>query len=806
MKPHKLLSAWIALMAAALMLAFTGSVDDDARFRRIFEALQQFTYRYPQQKIFLHLDKPVYQGGDNIWIKAYLVNGTDHTPDTLSTNLYVELISPFQTRVQIKRFQIRRGFGVGDFVLSDTLPEGLYQIRAFTSWMQNFDADYFYTQNFQVFNPGYKKLISPRQARENLREVENREKQAEQFDIQFMPEGGDLVSGLESLVGFKAVNQTGRGIAVEGLIVDDLGNTVTSFSSQAKGMGTFLLTPAKDRKYFALFPDRDRGRRVALPQVLPTGLVMRVEDHRDSTRIWLRSNRPPTADPVANEVILVGQIGGRIYYREIVRLMDGQAYAEFSKANYPEGIMQITAFSGRGEPQAERLVFINHMNFMYIRYSVWDTLTEDGRKTSVDITTTDLEGKPIRANISLAVSRERTAELAQNRDNIISNLLLTSDLKGYIEDPQDYFTDQSPATLAALDLLMLTQGWRRFDWDLILAGEYPKIRFLEERGLTVFGQITRDFFDIPLKNARVQLSVMDAYNDVFTQQTNEKGYFIFNNLVYYDTVSMKIEAWRPSGRRNLVIVLPEEKPNDVKKRQGNYQLTTSSERDNKAYRTERAVEAREAFLEEQEQLKEERESQLPTLYGEPDNVLRSEDFPEGSRDILDVMKGRIPGVNIVGSQVYIRGINSLTGNNQPLFLIDGVPTSDVESVRSIPVEDIDRVEVLKGPNASIYGVRGANGVIAIYTKRGQFMRRGVIEFDMLGYNRPRQFYQPRYAPADEPLSNYTIVWVPVIITDPSGRARVDFDKPAIPGDYRFVLQGISYVGHVGFRESVVNSQ
>lgn len=793
-------------MAAALLLAFTGSVDNDARFRRIFEALQQFTYRYPQQKIFLHLDKPVYQGGDNLWIKAYLVNGTDHTPDTISTNLYVELISPFQTRVQIKRFQIKRGFGVGDFVLSDTLPEGLYQIRAFTSWMLNFDADFFFTQNFQVFNPGYKKLISPRQARENMRELENREKQAEAFDIQFMPEGGDLVNGLESVVGFKAVSQTGMGIAVEGLLVDDQGNTVTSFNSGAKGMGTFLLTPGKDRKYFAVFPDRDKGKRIALPQALPTGLVMRVEDRPDTTRIWLRSNRPPTADPVASEVILVGQIGGRIYYREIVRLIDGQAYTAFSKANYPEGIMQITAFSGRGEPQAERLVFINHMNFMHIRYSVWDTLTEEGRKTSVDITTTDLEGTPIRANISLAVTREQTAELPQNRDNIISNLLLASDLKGFIEDPQDYFTDQSPATHAALDLLMLTQGWRRFDWNLILAGEYPRIRFLEERGLTVFGQITRDFFDIPLKNARVQLSVMDAYNDVFTQQTNEKGYFIFNNLVYYDTVSMKIEAWRPSGRRNLVIVLPEEKPNEVKKRQGNYQLTTASERDNKVYRTERAVEAREAFQEEQERLKEERESQLSALYGEPDYVLRSDDFPEGSRDILEVMKGRVPGVNIVGNQVYVRGINSLSGNNQPLFLIDGVPTSDVESVRSIPVEDIDRVEVLKGPSASIYGVRGANGVIAIYTKRGQFMRRGVIEFDMLGYNRPRQFYQPRYEPADEPRSNYTLVWVPVIITDPSGRARVDFDKPAIPGDYRFVLQGISYVGHAGYGESVINSQ
>jgi TonB-dependent SusC/RagA subfamily outer membrane receptor len=135
-----------------------------------------------------------------------------------------------------------------------------------------------------------------------------------------------------------------------------------------------------------------------------------------------------------------------------------------------------------------------------------------------------------------------------------------------------------------------------------------------------------------------------------------------------------------------------------------------------------------------------------------------------------------------------------------------VPTNDVGAVRAIPVEDIERVEILKGPSTAIYGVRGGNGVIAVYTKRGQFIKRGVIEFDMLGYSKPREFYQPKYLPDNEPADNYTLLWKPVIVTSRNGTARISFDKPRVKGDYRFTIQGISYGGHAGFVQSVINNE
>jgi TonB-dependent SusC/RagA subfamily outer membrane receptor len=806
MKLKRPVPAWLSILFFALLCMIAGFSDEDARLLRIREALNKFSYVYQQQKAYLHLDRSEYRGGEVIYVKAYLLNGMNHQPDTLSTNLYVELISPFLNRVEIKRLQMFRGFGLGDFHLSDTLPEGLYQIRAYTNWMQNFDGEFYFEKNFTLVNPAYSKLISPRQAKNNQKELENREKIAGDIDLQFMAEGGEMVAGIENTVAFKAINPLGKGIEIGGDIVDDQGNTVTAFKSFYKGMGRFALTPEKGRKYFAVVKNGDHDLRVGLPIALETGMVMHVDDEPGNLKVDLHSNHPGTADRTANEVILVGQTGGRIYYQEILTLQKGLAQVSIKKTLFPSGIMQLTAFSGRGLPLAERLVFINRLDNMRIRFSATDTAVEEGTKLLFSIQVTDKTNKPLVSNLSLSFTREKSTQKPANNDNLVSNMLLTSDLKGFVEDPGDYFAENSPFLRQAMDNLMLTNGWRRFDWSEILAGKYPTVRFHEERGIAVFGQITRDFFNIPLKNCKVQMSILSSYNDVFTTASSDKGFFMFDSMVYYDTIKVKIEAWRPNGRRNLIIVIPDEKVNEVSGFHGDYSLITQSERDNRQFRLERAADYSEAYNKEQERIKEEEKDQPRSLYNTPDFVLRSKDIPRGNQNILEILKGRVAGLNIYGDQIMIRGPNTIMGSTQPLFLIDGIPTHDIEAVKAIPVEDIDRIEVLKGPSAAIFGINGANGVIAIYTKRGHYVRRGVIEFDMLGYCAPRKFYQPKYVPANEPVSNYTVLWQPVIITDPGGKATLVLDKPAIQGDYRVVIEGISYEGHVGSISEVMSNE
>lgn len=795
----------IICITGIIFTAFDTS-DEDSRYVRIREALRKSTFSYHQQKVYLHLDRNAYYGGEELWFKAYVVNGTDHLPDTSVTNLYVELFGPEGSRVFIKRLQLFSGFGAGDFHLPDTLAEGSYQIRAYTAWMQNFNHDYYFKKNLQLINPRYKKYISPKQARMNSSEIKKQAKDTLDVDLQFMPEGGSLVERLESVVAFKSVNRQGKGVNLEGSVYDDQGKLITTFKSRHKGIGKFIFTPEPGVRYFAVTQFGKKEIRIPLPKALESGIVMRIENLPDRIIARFVSNQPASKDPTANELIIVGQVGGIIYYYKIIRLENGKGEVEITRDTFPAGILQLTAFSGRGMPLTERLVFMTAKGIMKIDLSASDSATDDGTKVVLRIKTHDTDQTPLFANLSLSVTRHVDVPFDPNEDNIVSNMLISSDLIGTVEDPLEYIRGGRIANPELLDNLMLTQGWRRFVWNDILAGKYPVIQYPEEKGITVSGRITREFFDRPLKNAVVELSILTEYNDVFVTNTDEEGRFLFDNMVYFDTVSAKLEARRQtSGRKNLVIQLQDDISNDMVRYQDVPVLTTESERDNRAYRIERNEKFKDA-VKESEKAKRENSTGVKSIYGEPDYVLNSKDFHTTTGNIFDVIRGRVPGVQVNGNSVEIRGPKTFYGYNQPLYVVDGIPLQDSKIVEDMPIEDIERVEFLKGPSAAIYGSRGANGVIAIYTKRGVGGVKGMIEFDMLGYSAPRQFYQPKYEINQEPAHDYTLLWIPVIITNSKGMATVVFDKPKTQGDFHFAVQGLSYYGHPGYADAIIGNQ
>jgi TonB-dependent SusC/RagA subfamily outer membrane receptor len=795
--------AFVFLTASWL---FLGLADEDTRIARIREALWNFSVNYPQQKVYLHFDKSYYHTGDVIFFKAYLVDGMFHRPDSFSTNLYVELIDPSGTQADIIRVRMVNGFGSGDFNLSDTLPDGLYQIRAYTNWMLNFHPDYFFSRNFQVLNRGYKKMISPQQARKNLKMISHQNETYADLDVQFFPEGGDMVNDIESVVAFKAINKSGNGVIVRGRIYDEDKNPVAEIHTRYDGMGTFSMIPGKGKKYHAVIVSDDgKEYKFNLPEALLNGVCMRIHNQPGTISLTVSANKPPTNDRVANEVIIIGQVRGKVYYNNIVNIAEGPVSVDIKKNIFPTGIVQFTLFSGRVIPLAERLVFVNNSDFMRIGLQAYDTLTDrNERLICISLCTQDKYRKPLKSNVSLSVVYD-PQEGSEMQENILSHFLLTSDLRGYIKNPGYYLRNAMMGNTEDINLLMLTHGWRKFDWTELLAKKLPEVKYYEERGITIGGQITTELLSIPLKNCKVELTVKEAYNDVFTQLSNEHGFFKFENLNYYDTMNVKIEAWRQNGKRNLIIAIPADPSPGVTKQFGEFSLTTQSERDNKAFRKERNRKEMLAYEEEKKRLAREDSSKLKGIYGEPDAVIRMKDIPDGYQNALQVIQGRVPGVNVVGDRVYIRGINTIFGSTDPLYLVDGMPVSDVNTVLSIPVEDIERIEILKGPSCAIYGSRGGNGVIAIYTKRGMFMKKGIIEFQMLGYHWPRKFYQPAFEPDIKPTEMKTINWFPVVETNENGTAVVVFKKPLPEGNLRIVVEGISYDGQAGYASVVLEN-
>jgi len=220
---------------------------------------------------------------------------------------------------------------------------------------------------------------------------------------------------------------------------------------------------------------------------------------------------------------------------------------------------------------------------------------------------------------------------------------------------------------------------------------------------------------------------------------------------------MRLIARKKSGRKGVLIELANVESPKIKEYCGSYFLTTQSFRDNKQHRRIKSQEAKEEYIEEEKALNE---FYKDVLHGRPDYILYSDELNDDNT-VLQAITGRVPGVQVAGNRILIRGINTILGSTDPLVLVDDVP-AEVSILSNIYVRDVDRIEFLKGPSASIYGLRGANGVIAVYTKRGEYMIKGQIEFGLIGYQKPLQFAedtQKRTALENNELP-YTLAWIP----------------------------------------------
>jgi TonB-dependent SusC/RagA subfamily outer membrane receptor len=761
-------------------------------FPNLVEKLESYYKRYPQQKAYLHLDNAAYHAGEKIWYKAYLVDARTHKADTISKTLIVELVNSFGVTNMIQMVKLDRGFANGDFYLPDTIPEGLYQMRAYTNWMRNFGQEYFFKLDINIWNPEHSytlyrddKLANKKHKKQSMRKSKN-------IDIQFFPEGGYLVAGLENRVGFKAVNELGLGFDIEGNILDNNKKIVSTIRSEHLGMGAFSFVPEAGKKYHAEVLTQDgKDYRFNLPETMASGYVLSVLENRDQKLTLSITSTLP--DPV---VMVACHMRGNLIYGGQVQLVNGGSTLDIPLNDAPSGVLHITLFDDQRVPRCERLVFVRSEDLL--RIAVLKQKSEFKQREKVDITflVTDQQNNPVEGNFSLAVSdRDLANNAADFQSGIITNLLLASDLTGRIEKPEYYFDETNQDADDALDYLLMTQGWRRFIWNDVVNENRLAIQYPIQTGIAVHGRITKELFDRPLKNLPVTLTVVSEFNDVFVTRTDDRGRYSFDLPDYEDTIQVEITARRANGRKNLVIYIDD---NDLPETE---QLYSSYSRDMIVRGTNRF---KPPPAEEIDTMKVVSEG----IYRTPDYVLEVTDDMRTYSSVLDMIQGRIPGVQVNGNSVLIRGPSTFIGSNEPLYLIDNIPV-DVSAVQSMNPMDVERIEVLKGPSAAIYGARGANGVIAIFTIRGSFIIKGILKFDMLGYHRPREFYSPKYGTRfDDLVEDYrtTLYWNPGIRTDSTGFARISFYCSDVSSNFHLVVEGISTDGKIGSNEKIIKVQ
>ncbi len=513
-------------------------------------SLTNYFNNYPVEKIYLHLDKTAYFPGDTIWFKAYTVLGQQHRLSQLSGVLYCELINTKDSVISRRILKLLVGLGWGDFDLPRPLQPGTYHIRAYTAWMRNAPGYYF---DEQITIGGQRSITaSSKPVATSPGSLPVKVKP----DVQFFPEGGQVVNGLRSKIAVKCVNSNGLGEDIKGVVIDNNGNEVAGFVTQHLGMGVFALTPQAGKTYRAKITAADSSEyTIDLPAPLDEGFTLAVNSSQaDSVFLSVSANEKLFTEQKNAPFYLVAQSGGKVFYTAAAKLAAPVFTATIAKSRFPTGIVQFTLFSQGGQPLNERIIFIQNDDALKITLSSPAETYGTRQKVKMDLGIGGNDKEHAIGSFSVSVTNESRLPVNENAENtILSNLLLTSDIKGYVEQPNYYFNDPIGQTRADLDILMLTQGYRRFEWKQVLKNENLPPTYLPETSLELAGSIkTPSGKAVP--NGGV-IFTAPRENFIKDTVTDADGNFKFANLNLVDTVKTIVHARKHSNGSNVAIYL-----------------------------------------------------------------------------------------------------------------------------------------------------------------------------------------------------------------------------------------------------------
>ncbi|MGZ3812883.1 MAG: TonB-dependent receptor, partial [Mucilaginibacter sp.] len=519
-------------------------------------------------------------------------------------------------------------------------------------------------------------------------------------------------------------------------------------------------------------------------------------------------------------VNLVAQSGGALLYAAGSKSMKASFTTIVPKSKFPSGIVQFTLFSSSGEPLNERLVFIQNSGQLNLAISAAGDFFKTRGKMKIDLGVKDDQAKPASGNFSVAVIDETKVPAAETDEStIFSNLLLTSDLKGYIEKPNYYFTAINEQTKEDLDVLMLTQGYRRFEWQQVLNNNAAPVVYQPESGLQITGHLkTLGGKPVPQGN----VSLLCSSQGFFMRDTvaDDKGYFAFKNLQFKDSVKFVIQSRKNKNTKNVEIELDSVStaPISVSRSPGTHYTSTDTvlsaylDNSKKVYNEEmkygigdHARALKEVQIKEKKILPNSSNMNGP---GNADQVVLAKDINHNCGDIANCLIGRLTGVFFKFDQDKMVYYPCTYEDGKSVLMkirVDGISV-DAETLNTFPPEIVESVEVLRSARyTSIYGGEGYNGLILINTKKGNFAEaasiRNIVSFAPKGYYKARTFYSPQY---DDPKTNMqmadlrsTIYWNPNLVTDKDGCTFFEYFNADTKGRYRVVIEGIDGNGNLG---------
>lgn len=587
-----------------------------------------FNREYPQEKVYLHMDNRSYFIGDTIFFKAYVMNATTLHPTTMSGVLYVELLNEAGIEMEHKKLKIEGGVSKGSFILKGNYRTGYYEIRAYTRYMLNFGSEpkpwinihnylkdvninpyaispelrarsnnstlknvyatpiwqqsivadanhcqfsrvfpvYMYPETEGVYKremdwyPPHTQLAYPEETEEELRD--------DSLRLTFYPEGGNMVAGVASCLAVEANDQWGREKSISGYITEGRNgkDTLSVFRTRQRGRGLFSIIPEKGKKYFACITYKGKDYRYALPEIENSGCVLHVSAPIGHDELSFTIN----ASEDRNELIgYTLQCRGAVTAFDTLRITGSAMHTiTIPHVQLMPGVNQLTLYNARGEILAERLFFVSppkEQPSLSILTQIPDTLSPF-EKVTLDIKAMASNGYFTQAHFSLAITDADESDATFDTGDIRSEMLLSSDLKGFIKDVDSYFHHANDTAMRDdIDLLMMVQGWRRYEWRAMAGVDPYTLSYKPESRLQLDGYVITD--DAPSAKF-ADASSYKRLGNLAVHVTMKDPLITVNDTCYADSTGVYHMAFKKDffGEVPMSIVLSEVKDGTNAKR------------------------------------------------------------------------------------------------------------------------------------------------------------------------------------------------------------------------------------------------
>jgi hypothetical protein len=777
-----------------LLLVFYSSAfaQEDAMVTSIKQRFGLYTDRAVQEKMYVHIDRPFYLVGETMWFKAYNLNGASHRFLDLSKIAYLEILDIENNSLAQTKFSMLDGKGNGALLIPSTIVSGKYKIRCYTNWMKNFNVEQFFETQVTIVNP-FIRFEPDRTVKGDVRP-----------DVQFFPEGGRLVKGLESKVAFRAITADGTGIRFNGSVVNAQNDTIRKFTPSKNGIGYFMFTPREGESYRVFVSDsKGKSYEYRLPNIEEQGYTMQVTDSTASLLRVTVTARLTGEEPMA--VYLLSHTRQANTWVEKKFLNKGRAVFALDKSKLGEGISHITIFNEKVKPVSERLYFKRPARKLDIEAKLGNKFI-NREKITMDLSAAVASAATDMANLSVAIYLEDSIKTAPQQD-VTSYLWLTSDLKGDIETPEYYFNQVTTEIDQQLDNLMLTHGWRRFKWDDVFRSQPVSFEHIPEYdGHFITGKMVSKLDGSPAKGKDAYLAALDVPARLYVAQSDQEGRLVFEVRKFEGPKEITIQTdLSQDSTHRIEIANPFSKQFSTT---GLAPFYFDKTLENQLLTRAINMQTANAFLPRIYTEKKATLADSLAFFGKPDEKYFLDDFTRFPT-MEEVLREYVKGVLVRKRQkkFHFRMIDKLLPNTfyttDPLILLDGIPIFDADKIVEFDPLKIKKIETLS--SRYFLGPITFTGIVSFSTYRSDLagfeLDPKVMVMPYEGVQAQREFYTPRYdngrANSRIPDFRNLLHWAPNVVTDKNGKASVEFYASDQVGQYQVVIQGITPSGVSG---------